>query len=142
MFKNKLNKKAKQCPRCYEEMKKENMSVFGPDIEVDTCPKCGGTWFDPGELGRAIGKTLGDYLTKHIGTKSESQLICPRCGSLMDLEYADDVEVDSCLKCGGAWLDADELKKLKQKQKQGYKGDKDAKAEEIMEEKWKKYSKK
>jgi len=133
-MKKMLNSKIKDCPRCWVAMDKEKMKVFGPEMEVDTCPKCGGIWFDPGELSRAIGRPLGKYLTEHIGTKSESQLVCPRCGGLMDLEYAEDVEVDSCIKCGGAWLDKDEVEKLRAKAKEGYKGDKMVKAEERYEE--------
>ena len=129
-----LDSREKDCPRCWVKMEKEKLKVFGPNIEVDVCPKCSGTWFDPGELSRAIGKKLGDYLTKRIGTKTESQLVCPRCGGLMDLEYAEEVEVDSCIECGGAWLDPGELEKLKEKSIKGYKGDKLAKAEELFEE--------
>ena len=133
-IKKKLDAKTKDCPRCWVKMEKERLEVFGPDIEVDRCPKCQGVWFDPGELSRAVGKKTGDYLTKHVGTKSESQLVCPRCGGLMDLEYADEVEVDSCIKCGGAWLDAGELEKLKRKAKGGFKRDEMLKLEERYEE--------
>ena len=133
-IKKRLDAKTKDCPRCWVAMEKEKLPVFGPDIEVDRCPQCEGVWFDPGELSRAVGKRLGDYLTKHIGTKSDSQLVCPRCGGLMDLEYAEDVEVDACIKCGGAWLDADELARLKEKAGEGYKGDKEEKLAERYEE--------
>ncbi|MDG6220948.1 MAG: zf-TFIIB domain-containing protein [Candidatus Thermoplasmatota archaeon] len=134
VFKDRLNEKEKDCPRCWVVMSKEKLPVFGPDIEVDACPKCQGVWFDPGELSRAVGKRVGNYLTKHIGTKSDSKLVCPRCGGLMDFEYADDVEVDACTKCGGAWLDAGELEKLKLKAKEGFKGDPEEKLEERYEE--------
>jgi len=49
---------------------------------------------------------------------------------LMDLEYAEDVEIDVCLNCNGAWLDGSELERLKKKFEAGYTGDKDAKAVE------------
>ncbi|MCK4717045.1 MAG: zf-TFIIB domain-containing protein, partial [Thermoplasmata archaeon] len=74
-IKKKLDAKTKDCPRCWVTMEKERLEVFGPDIEVDRCPQCQGVWFDPGELSRAVGKKVGDYLTKHIGTRSESQLV-------------------------------------------------------------------
>ena len=38
----------------------------------------------------------------------------------MDLEYAEDVEIDVCPDCHGAWLDGDELERLKDKSKVGY----------------------
>jgi len=56
-----------------------------------------------------------------------------KCG-LMDLEYAEDVEIDVCLNCHGAWLDYDELDKLKDKSDEGYTGDKEAKAVEEWED--------
>ncbi|RJS79533.1 transcription factor [Methanophagales archaeon] len=133
------NKKQKdktlECPRCWVTMKKLEVDVLGPNVIVDVCPKCHGTWFDNNELKKVLGnRKLADYLTKHIGTKSESKLVCPRCGGLMDLEYAEDVEIDVCLNCNGAWLDYDELDKLKDKSEAGYTGDKDAKAVEEWED--------
>ena len=74
------------------------------------------------------------FLTKHIGTQSKSKLVCARCGWLMDIEPAEDVEVDVCLKCGGVWLDYGELEKLKAISKAGFKPDELAKAEERWEE--------
>jgi len=37
----------------------------------------------------------------------------------MDLEYAEDVEIDVCLNCNGAWLGYGELDKLKDKSEAG-----------------------
>lgn len=122
-IKKALDNRAKDCPRCWVPMVKERLPVFGPDIEVDRCPECGGVWFDPGELSRAVGRRLGGYLTKSVGVKSESQLVCPRCGGLMDLERVADVEVDVCIECGGAWLDAGELERLRDIASQKFKGD-------------------
>ena len=53
---------------------------------------------------------------------------------LMDLEYAEDIEIDVCLNCNGAWLDYGELDKLKVKFEAGYAGDKEAKAVEEWED--------
>ncbi|MGB7532388.1 MAG: zf-TFIIB domain-containing protein [Halobacteriota archaeon] len=133
------NKKQKDktldCPRCWVAMKKQEVDVLGPNVIIDVCPKCHGTWFDNNELKKILGdRKLADYLTKHIGTQSDSKLVCPRCGGLMDLEYAEDVEIDVCLNCNGAWLDYGELDKLKDKSEAGYKGDKDAKAVEEWED--------
>ena len=52
----------------------------------------------------------------------------------MDLEYAEDVEIDVCLNCQGAWLDYGELERLKVKTEAGYTGDKEAKAIEERED--------
>jgi Zn-finger nucleic acid-binding protein len=52
----------------------------------------------------------------------------------MDIETAEDVDVDVCLKCGGAWLDHGELEKLKEVSDAGFKGDEFAKEVERWEE--------
>src|SRR5205807_4688683 len=56
--------------------------------------------------------SLNKLLTKYLGLDSDSQLVCPNCGGLMDGEDAGDVRVDVCLDCFGVWLDAGELERL------------------------------
>jgi len=124
-----------ECHKCWVEMNKEEIDVFGPNIIIDVCPKCHGIWLDKGELQKILkDRKLADYLTKHIGTKSKSPMVCPRCGMTMDLEKAEDVEVDVCLSCSGVWLDAGELEELKQKTEDGYELDMVAKEAELNEE--------
>ena len=123
------------CPRCFVTMIRGEMKRKGPGFEIDICPKCRGMWFDAGELQKRLkDRKLTDYLTKDIGTQSKSKLVCPRCGGLMDLEWADDVEVDVCLSCSGVWLDEGELEDLKTKSKEGFKGDTIEKAVEKWED--------
>jgi Zn-finger nucleic acid-binding protein len=117
-------------------MDKKEIDVFGPNITIDVCPKCNGIWLDKGELNKILkDKKLSNYLTKHIGTKSTSPMVCPRCGMTMDIERAEDIEVDVCLSCGGVWLDEGELEDLKEKTEAGYELDTDAKEKELEEEK-------
>ena len=52
----------------------------------------------------------------------------------MELEYAEDVEIDVCPDCHGAWLDGGELERLKDKSEVGYTGDKEEKAVEEWED--------
>ena len=128
-----------ECPKCWIEAERESVEILGPNIEIDVCPKCNGIWLDPGELGKLLkDRKLTDYLTKHIGTQSKSKLVCPRCGGLMDIESADDIDVDVCLTCHGVWLDAGELIQLKVKSKEGFEGDELEKAQEKWEEEAKK----
>lgn len=123
------------CPRCFVQASQGEVEVFGPNINIDVCPKCGGIWLDHSELKKLLkDKKISDYLTKDIGTQSKSKLICPRCGGLMDLERADEIEVDVCLNCNGVWLDQGELEDLKAKSKTGFEYDYDEKTEEKYEE--------
>ncbi len=131
------NSKSKglDCPRCWVALQPEEVAVRGPKVIIDVCPTCGGVWLDQGELNKLLrDRKLSNYLTKHIGTQSKSQLVCPRCGWLMDIETAEDVDVDVCLNCGGVWLDAGELEKLKTISKAGFEGDERVKEEERWEE--------
>jgi Zn-finger nucleic acid-binding protein len=124
-----------ECPQCWVTLRQKEVEVFGPNVIIDLCPKCGGIWLDQGELNKLLrDRKLSNYLTKHIGTQSKSKLVCPRCGWLMDIETAEDVAVDVCLKCGGVWLDCGELEKLKGISKAGFEADELAKAEERWED--------
>ena len=135
VFKKSSSERKYECHKCWVEMKKEEVETFGPNITIDVCPKCNGIWLDKGELGKLLkDKKMSNYLTKHIGTKSRSPMVCPRCGNTMDIEKADDIEVDVCLSCGGVWLDSGELEELKAKSKEGFEGDELAKLEELDEE--------
>ena len=130
------SEKKYECHRCWVEMNKKEIDVFGPDIIIDVCPKCKGVWLDKGELNKILkDRKLSNYLTKHIGTKSRSPMVCPRCGSTMDIETVEDIEVDVCLFCGGVWLDKGELEDLQEVSDKGYELDMDAKEKELEEEK-------
>lgn len=56
---------------------------------------------------------------KAAGTSS---MQCPRCdGSLKESTF-EEVQIDTCDKCGGVWLDSGELQQLTQKEKSGWFG--------------------
>ena len=130
-----LKKQDIECPKCWVKAIQARIDIFGPDITIDICPSCQGSWLDDGELQKLLkGRKLANHLTEHIGTKTKSQLVCPRCGGLMDIEKAEDIEVDVCLDCGGVWLDGGELKELKEKAVEGYEGDPGDKLVEKWEE--------
>ena len=134
-LKKKSLEKKIDCPRCWVEAERYEVDVFGPNIEIDECPRCRGIWLDPGELNKLLrDRKMTKYLTEEIGTQSKSKLVCPRCGGLMDIEKADDIEVDVCLSCRGVWLDAGELEDLKAKSADGFQGNQLEKAEERYEE--------
>src|SRR5439155_669316 len=79
----------------------------------DVCPKCKGIFLDKEEIRKLTGDwSLNKLLTKYVGLDSDSQLVCPNCGGLMEIEDAGNVRVDACLDCKGVWLDAGELERL------------------------------
>lgn len=43
----------------------------------------------------------------------ETLIICPKCSNVLDRFFIKRVEVDLCSECGGLWLDAGELVKLR-----------------------------
>ena len=105
------------CPRCWVRAERKRRK----GIDIDICPRCGGIWLDTRELKKLIANPgLHRYLTKYVGLESKSKLVCPRCGNLMSLERADEVEVDVCLSCKGIWLDRGELEALDGKKRKRF----------------------
>ena len=82
-------------------------------VTVDECPKCGGIFLDKNEIKKLTGdKGLNKHLRDEVGYDVDSQLLCPSCGGLMDLEHVHGVDVEVCLTCYGLWLDKGELDAL------------------------------
>ncbi|HUU02937.1 MAG TPA: rhomboid family intramembrane serine protease [Myxococcota bacterium] len=106
------------CPKCLSDMS----PIEHEGVTVDVCPGCRGIWLDPGELAflRGADEDLpatpesigaGDHYLK------TSSYICPRCqGSFDTFEYAPGtgLYIDRCESCKGIYLDAGELKKIRQ----------------------------
>ncbi len=101
------------CPRCNVTMKAEYVQKLGPDVRIDVCEKCGGSWFDRGELAQTIkDRRIADQLSEAPIRGTMSPIACPRCGGRMRVRKEWDVEVDVCISCGGVWLDHGELEEL------------------------------
>ncbi len=49
---------------------------------------------------------------KAAGTSS---MRCPRCDGVLESKSFEGVEIDTCDKCGGVWLDSGELEQLTKK---------------------------
>ncbi len=104
---------ARECPKDWSPLRKESRHSHRRTVEVDVCPTCNGIFLDKKEIRTLTGSpSLNKLLTKYLGLDSDSQLVCPNCGGLMDGEDAGDVRVDVCLDCFGVWLDAGELERL------------------------------
>jgi len=101
------------CPRCNVTMKAEYVQKLGPDVRIDVCEKCGGSWFDRGELAQTIkDRRIADQLSEAPIRGTMSPIACPRCGGRMRVRKEWAVEVDVCISCGGVWLDHGELEEL------------------------------
>jgi len=93
---------------------------------VDICRKCGGCWFDAGEMKEYIEFLLADRddiptapieLDKEIPPVdfSRPSRACPRCShSMKEFNYAYDsnIMLDKCPGCEGIWADRGEIVKL------------------------------
>ncbi len=97
-----------KCPRCLNPL--SEVVLHGQS--VDQCSACGGSWFDPSELGNAVeAMTVADNVLP-LPSADEATVCCPECRTqMLQLNYAYDsgVMIDRCPNCYGVWLDADEL---------------------------------
>ncbi len=98
------------CPKCAFTPLEPRLSS---GLSLDECPKCGGRWYDAGELERAVldpaafQRAGGAALTSPRPGKA----ICPRCHENMTNGglLSPHLRVDRCGKCGGVWLDKNEI---------------------------------
>lgn len=86
-----------------------------PDITIDECAACGGTWLDAGELNALATGLAGDIelcTVEHTLDDSEGpQRSCPRCDKpliTVGLLGSADVVLDHCQECAGFYLDSGE----------------------------------
>ena len=110
-----MHERNPECPRCHVPL--EELHAQGASI--DRCGKCGGTFFDQGEMFAAVGRTADASFwdrPETVGRLRDGKLKCARCGGrmlLQDVRHdAIDVEIDRCPQCAGIWLDAGEADKL------------------------------
>jgi Zn-finger nucleic acid-binding protein len=87
------------------------------ELDLDQCPDCDGIWFDPGELDKYLGAKIKPMKVPKSSKKSAAELdaaagACPRCALEMRHapgHYNPGVTVEVCPKCGGTWVDGDEV---------------------------------
>jgi Zn-finger nucleic acid-binding protein len=103
------------CPRDKVIMKQFEAG----EAVIEVCHKCGGQFFDTGEMYAAFGMKADPSIWDREatgGTVKESHLECPICHTHMlgqDVKYeSDTVEIDRCGHCGGIWLDKGEIDQL------------------------------
>jgi Zn-finger nucleic acid-binding protein len=107
--------KVLRCPRDHSVMRETRKN----DATIDECDKCGGLFFDAGEMFGACGmKADPSYWDRAEtgGVMKQSPLHCSRCDGHMlaqDVKAKDThVEIDRCAHCGGIWLDKGEIEKI------------------------------
>jgi Zn-finger nucleic acid-binding protein len=93
--------------------------ITAGEAVLDLCRKCGGQFFDTGEMFAAFGmKADPSYWDRPEtgGAVKDGHRHCPECETHMlvqNVAYAGDaVEIDRCGHCGGIWLDKNEMEKI------------------------------
>jgi Zn-finger nucleic acid-binding protein len=111
-----------KCPACFHQLTPLQVG----SLAIDACQGgCGGIWFDAFELQRvdeeeeAAGETLL-YIERdqRIVVDFSRKRECPRCADVKLHRHFFSakrrVEVDQCPNCGGYWLDAGELSRIRE----------------------------
>ena len=109
-----------QCPACTRTLEEHAFDA----LEVDICRGgCGGIWFDRFELQQVdeaqevLGKMLVSCADDEVSEQPRAaRYKCPRCAMVMMRHlFKPDirVEIDTCPKCAGIWLDYGELKSIR-----------------------------
>ncbi|MHB8875990.1 MAG: zf-TFIIB domain-containing protein [Myxococcaceae bacterium] len=92
------------CPGCGEPMQ----AFFAKEVELGRCGRCGGLWFDWGELQAVTGKPL-----EPERLEGETARRCAFCRiTLAPAVLPGGIPVETCTACRGLYLDAGELTEL------------------------------
>ncbi|HET6382931.1 MAG TPA: zf-TFIIB domain-containing protein [Armatimonadota bacterium] len=107
------------CPACNQAMISQDFD----GVMVDVCANCKGLWFDWQELARLEKPT--SQITPALQSALDSPrqpdqnrgaLRCPKCGIPLhrhEFRMEQGVDIDECYQCGGFFLDAGELKAIR-----------------------------
>ena len=116
-----------KCPRCNSTL---NPVEYDGQI-VEVCPDCKGEWLHAGELQKIVEHHNEVFtpaeiasikaVNKEIFTAEKDdhdELNCPLCGTVR-MEYfnygdTSGIILHKCTKCGGIWMDKDQLKKVEE----------------------------
>lgn len=108
-----------QCVKCSGHL----VELRAGTVAVDRCDTCAGLWFDPRELSAVIEHVRAkDFEPVSSGALAGEDADhdhvtgrCPRCNIALDRTETltfEGMHYDRCGQCGGAWLDAGELKQI------------------------------
>lgn len=110
------------CPRTGTQLREVDID----GTKVDVSEACGGLWLDSYELLKfdevkeSAGEKLIDLMSEYSGgdIDPEQRLNCPRDSEVVMMRrfysVKRQIEIDECPKCGGIWLDAGELTKIRE----------------------------
>ena len=111
-----------KCPRTGTVLK--TIEIEG--IKVEISESCGGVWFDNYELQKFDevhekgGEILVELMEKYRSDSVDlsKRINCPRDMDIVMMRHyfspLRQIEIDQCPMCGGVWLDAGELAKIRE----------------------------
>lgn len=123
------------CPVCVGVlMEKKHIDGPGYGLTIDFCPRCGGLWFDRGEVGELARRDrsalrgmvvdpsvrinppchecqapLDRNAEKCAACGHKNVIACPVCDRTMERRPVDGLILDVCKNCQGVWFDNAEL---------------------------------
>ena len=110
-----------KCPACDNEMQK--IFITDKGINIDVCSNgCGGIFFDNKEIqefsdqNADISEIKQALSNKNFMPVDQNKTrICPACGTPMAKTRALGIQIDTCYKCGGVFLDNGEFEIVRSK---------------------------
>ena len=126
------------CPVCLGVMLEKTRLVRGATtLVLDSCRRCGGIWFEAGEV-RALRGHAADDLWHHFERRAqphrgpchgcqaiidrnadrceacgaENRINCPQCDEPLRVDTHEGLRLDICTRCHGVWFDHVELDAL------------------------------
>lgn len=101
------------CPKCpATPMQTREVGT----LKLDECPRCGGRWYDLGELAASVKDPPAFRKAAAAGPlrPRPGRAPCPRCGKPMTNGglVNEFLRVDLCPACRGFWLDKNEIRLL------------------------------
>jgi Zn-finger nucleic acid-binding protein len=126
------------CPVCLgATMKKARLKGHGRILVLDYCPRCGGVWFELGEVQSLRAHGEGSFWSS-VGRRTDqfrmpchacqavidrnadkcpacgwdNRINCPTCGQKLAVEIHEGLRLDVCGTCKGVWFDHIELEEI------------------------------
>jgi Zn-finger nucleic acid-binding protein len=125
------------CPVCLGVQLTKLSPSANVDLTLDYCGRCGGIWFDKGEVERLrqcrphalytrvqlrpdvyhmkcpeCGASVERNAPRCPACHRENTLQCPRCERRMRVVFRDELRLDLCQRCRGLWFDNVELARI------------------------------